>query len=320
MRTLNYFNKKISQIGLGTGRFGTRIEKELAFEMMDYFSANGGNVIDTARNYYEWVENGRGKSERCIGEWIADRNNRNEICLCTKGGVSNKGNIFTSNLSKSALLTEVEESLEALQTDYIDIYLLHRDEPERSVEEIVESMQVVKEAGNILAIGVANWKINRIEAAFEYAVAHEMEPFRIVQTWWSLAEYTESMWNDPTTTHMDKETYEFMQQHQLLGMAYTSQCKGFYQKAFKQGLENIDPFLIKRIATPTNIEKFKYIKSYCEKNMVSPTAVVNGYITSNPLDGIALVSVSNMEQLKDIVSVSDYDLSQNVIHEIDAIV
>ncbi len=320
MKMLNYFERNISQIGLGTGRFGTRIEKESAFEMLDYFYHNGGNVVDTARNYYEWVENGRGMSERCIGEWMADRGNRNEIFICTKGGVRNKGNVFISNLSRDSLQVEVKESLEALQTDYIDIYLLHRDEPGRAVEEIVETMQVIKEIGNISTIGIANWKIDRIIAANEYAAKHKMEPFRIIQTWWSLAEYTESMWDDPTTTHMNKETYEYMLHHQLLGMAYTSQCKGFFQKAFYQGIDHIDSFLRKRIATPVNIKKLEYIKNYCQKNKVSPTAVVNGYITSNPLDGIALISVSSMEQLKDIVSVSDYLLSEEVINEIDAIV
>lgn len=310
----------MSQIGLGTGRFGTRVEKGLAFEMLDYFYQNGGNVIDTARNYYEWMENGRGMSECCIGEWMAKRRNRDEICLCTKGGVRNEGKLFISNLSKNSLLNEVKESLGALQTDYIDLYLLHRDEPERPVEEIVETIQTIKDAGKVSVLGVANWTIERIKAANEYAVAHGMESFQVIQTWWSLAEYTETMWNDPTTTHMDKKTYEYMLQHQILGMAYTSQCKGFFQKAFYKGLNHIDPFLKQRIATPTNIKKFEYIKKYCEKNSISPTAIVNGYITSNPLKGIALVSVSNMQQLMDIMDVSDYFLEDKVILDIDAII
>lgn len=320
MKNIIYSDKKISKIGLGTGRFGTRVEKEAAFEMLDYFYENGGNVIDTARNYYEWVENGRGMSERCIGEWMTGRGCRDGICLCTKGGVRNEGKVFTSNLSREALLTEAAESLEALRTDYIDIYLLHRDEPERPVEEIVETMQKIKETASISMLGVANWRIGRIKAANAYACSHGLEPFRVVQTWWSLAEYTQRMWDDPTTTHMDSETYAYMQENRMLGMAYTSQCKGFFQKACRHGLEAIDPFLMQRIATPTNIKKFEYIRDYCEKNHISPTAVVNGYITSNPLDGIALVSVSGMEQLRDIMSVSDYTLDARVIAEIDAIV
>lgn len=319
MKTIDYNGKEISQIGLGTGRFGTRVEKELSFQMLDYFYDNGGNVIDTARNYYEWVENGRGMSEKCIGEWIEHRNNRSDICLCTKGGVRNEGKVFVSNLSRQGLKREVQESLEALRTDYLDIYLLHRDELTQQVEEVVETMQEIKEIAKISTIGVANWKIDRIKAANEYAISHGMEPFRIVQTWWSLAEYTDSMWNDPTTTHMDAETYEYMVQNDYLGMAYTSQCKGFFQKAVRLGLENLDPFLMKRIATDVNLAKLDYITEYCAKEDVSPTAVVTGYITSNLLKGIALVSVSNMEQLCDIVSVSDYDLSETVIHQLDAI-
>ena len=76
MKYTNKFEMNLSKIGLGTGRFGTVVSKEMSFEMLDMFYEHGGNVIDTARNYYEWVENGRGKSEQTIGEWMAKRRNQ----------------------------------------------------------------------------------------------------------------------------------------------------------------------------------------------------------------------------------------------------
>lgn len=184
----------------------------------------------------------------------------------------------TSNLSKDSLSTEIQQSLEALQTDYLDIYLLHRDELQRPVEEIVETMQFIREIGKVKVLGVANWNVNRIQEANSYAIAHHLELFRVVQTWWSLAEYTDSMWNDPTTTHTNPETYSYMLQNHMLGMAYTSQCKGYFQKGVTQGRESISDFLKSRIETQTNIKKLEYIKVFCEKNEVSPTCVVNGYI------------------------------------------
>lgn len=312
-------SKKMSKIGLGTGRFGTRVEKSLSFEMMDCFEGNGGTLIDTARNYYEWVENGRGMSEKCIGEWMELRNNRDKMCVSTKGGMWNEGKLFFYNLSKDYLSEEIKESLEALRTDYIDVYLLHRDEPERPVEEIVETMQVIREMGDIGQIGVANWKIERIKAANAYAEKNGLHPFTIVQTWWSLAQYTESMWNDPTTTHMDMETYAYLKEKNYIGMAYTSQCKGFFQKAISQGIDAIDPFLYKRIVTSANLKKLDYISDFCKQNDVSPTAFVNGYITSNALEGTALVSVSDIGQLEEILKCSDYILAEEVISEIDGI-
>ena len=139
--------KKLSKIGLGVSRFGTRITAGLADEMLSRFLAAGGTLIDTARNYYEWVENGRGKSEEFMGQWMETHRCRDKIVLSTKGGVSNEGKQFHIDLSREGLLTELRQSLEALRTDYLDIYLLHRDEPNRLVEEIIDSLQEIADEG-----------------------------------------------------------------------------------------------------------------------------------------------------------------------------
>lgn len=308
---------RFSQIGLGTGRFGTIVAEENAFRMLDYFFEHGGNVLDTARNYYEWVENGYGKSEKCLGNWIEERNNRSSICLVTKGGVKNNGNIWEINLSKKKLLNEIKQSMDALRTDYIDVYLLHRDETGRPVEEIVETMQQLRELGKVKLLGVANWQYERICKANEYAQSHGMEPFKVIQTWWSLAEYKKEMWNDDNTTHMDLQVYDYLLKNSYIGMAYTCQCKGYFQKAIQVGRENLDSFLRERIETENNIKILNYLKEYCNREEIAPTAVVCGYITNNPANGIALVSTSNMEQLEDIMKWSDYELPREIISDLD---
>lgn len=317
--TLDKVKCNISKIGLGTGKFGTIVNQKTAFQMMDLFAEQGGTLFDTARNYYEWIPNGRGKSEQCIGEWLETRKSREKCCIVTKGGVRNQGNNFTVDLSKDNLMTELNQSIEALRTNYLDIYLLHRDDTSKPVEEIVETVQYLCDKVNISYIGVANWSISRIKKANEYAKKHGMRQFTVIQTWWSLAEYTDSMWNDSTTTHMNSETYEYLMQEHYLGMAYTSQCKGFFQKAIKFGLDNLDENLKKRIMTQRNLKKLDYIKDYCMKNQVNPTCVVNSYITSNPLQGIALVGCTSMEQLQEILSGADYILRDENIQAIDSI-
>lgn len=317
---MNGTQKKLAKICLGTARFGARLEEEIAFEMMDKYMEYGGNFIDTARNYDEWKEDGRGSSERCIGKWMNQRNNRNEIIVCTKGGVKrNDTGARVYDLSKKYLKEEIKESLEALETDYIDIYLLHKDEKERPVEEIMDTMQELVEEAKISKIGVANWSIDRIITANDYAKKNNLKQIEIVQTWWSLAEYTKEMWNDEATTWMTKDLYEYMKDNDMLGMAYTPQCKGFFQKAINQGIEFVDDFLRKRIVTKRNLEKLDYIKQFCEKSNISPTAFVNGYITCNPLNGISIVSCSKLAQLQDILDWCNYEMDIKVINEIDDI-
>lgn len=308
--------KRVSKIGIGTGKFGTKISDELAFEMLDLFVEYGGTVVDTARNYYEWVENGRGKSEECLGKWIESRKAREQVCIATKGGVKNKGKIWEINLSRDNLVQELKESLEALRTDYTDIYLLHRDEKERPVEEIVETMQYIAEIGNIGALGVANWNIARIKDANQYAERHGLKPFKVLQTWWSIAEYKEEMWDDKNTTHMDRETHQYMLENNLIGMAYTSQCKGYFQKAAQLGSNRVNDFLKKRIETNNNLYILDYLVRYSEENSIDMTSLVNAYITSNSVEGIALISCSTLEQLLDVVTHCDYHMPDNVIDDI----
>lgn len=324
MKYLNFstngYNMKLSKIALGTGRFGTRVEDELAFEMMSKYVECGGNLIDTARSYSEWVPNGRGISERTIGKWLKTTD-RDKIYICTKAGMNRINDEQVIDLSKQTIITEFQESLNDLDVEYIDIFLLHRDEMDRAVEEIVETVQYVYETGKVKAIGAANWSISRIKKANEYAIKNHMKPFSVIQTWWSLAEYTDNMWNDPTTTHMDKETYEYIKDNnnQIIAMGYTSQARGFFSKGIELGVDNLDDFLKQRILTEKNLKKLEVIKNYCQINNCNPSNVVLGYIMNNPLDGIAMISCSNIEQLDIAMANSDSELGLDIINLLDSI-
>lgn len=296
------------------GRLGSTYSEENSFQLLDVFYQNGGTVLDTARSYSPWEHDGRGKSESCIGKWIEKNKVREKVVVVTKGGI--KGNIIDN--SRENLVRELNESLEALKTDYIDIYLLHKDDLRRSVEEIVETMQLLKEMASVKKIGVANMNFKRFYEAVSYAEKNHMEPFTTLQTWWSLAEYKKEMWNDEMTTHMESEMYQFLKEKNILCMAYTSQCKGYFQKMVLEET-NITPFLKERIETKRNIKKAEYIKKYCKANNIHPTAFVNGYITSNALKGIALVGCSTVNQVQDIMNNCDYVLPQSAIDEIDKI-
>ena len=320
---MKYFENKeigkmISRIGIGTARMGTRYSEQESYELLDIYREKGGNVFDTARNYYEWVKDGRGKSEECLGKWIEERKIRDEVCIITKGGTYGRGSKQV-NLSKENLVCDIEHSLEALRTDKIDIYVLHKDEPGRSVEEIVETMQVIKEKGNISIIGVDDWDFDRLHQANEYADRHGFHSFKAVETWWSLAEYTKEFWDNDATKHMTDELESYITKKHLIGIGVSPQCKGFFQKAIREGYDSVDTFLRYRIATERNLKKLKYIHTFCEKEHISPTAVVLGYITSKKMDNIAVISTSNRNQLLDVLENADYELSEQAVKEIELI-
>ena len=125
------------------------------------------------------------------------------------------------------------------------------------------------------------------------------------------------MWNDATTTHMTEELYAYMRENDFVGMAYTSQCKGYFQEAARLGVDAVPDALRARIETKANRAKAQYIQRFSEREGISSTAFVPGYITSNPLPGVALFSTMNMAHLEELLSSSDYVLDEKEIAAID---
>lgn len=323
MKYLHYqFNNvsmDLSKIALGTGRFGTRLSEDVSFEMLDAYTSNGGNLIDTARSYSEWQPGGRGLSEKTIGRWLSQTGMRDRIYISTKGGMNRIDGKLVIDLSRETLMRELDESLEALNTEYADLYFVHRYDSTESVCAVMDTLNSFVEAGKVKAIGVSNWPLEKIMLANEYAVKNHMIPFTVAQLWWCLAEYTENMWNDPTTTHMDDYFYKYFIENNIPVMAYTSQAKGFFSKAMKVGIDNLDDFLKMRILTEANRSKFEAVKAICRDEKCDPSAVVLAYITSNPLPGMAIVGCSTIEQLNEAIYNADFNLEQYLIEMLDAI-
>ena len=133
---------KLSKIAKGADHFGVTIPKERAFALMDRYLELGGNVIDTARLY------GRARpfdaefahSEPIVGEWLRTRRNRDQVILVTKGAHPVIEDISKRRVNPECIADDLEMSLKALGVDYVDIYFLHRDDPEKPVSEIMDAL------------------------------------------------------------------------------------------------------------------------------------------------------------------------------------
>lgn len=163
--------------------------KETAFEMMDFFKSEGGNFVDTANNYQSE------ESETWIGEWMKERNCRDQMVIATKfttGFIAYKGydDIIQSNYggngSKSLRLS-VEASLKKLQTDYIDILYLHWWDFTTSIEELMQSLNALVVAGKVIYLGVSDTPAWIVSKANQYARDHCLRQFVVYQGKWSAA-------------------------------------------------------------------------------------------------------------------------------------
>ena len=162
-RTIGSSDLEVYPLSLGGNVFGWTADRQTSFDVLDGYTAAGGNFVDTADGYSAWVPgNTGGDSERILGEWFDARGNRDQVVLATK--VSQhpdfKG-LAADNIHRAA-----DASLERLQSEYIDLYYAHFDDETVPLEETVGALSELVDAGKVRYIGISNYSPERIEEWF----------------------------------------------------------------------------------------------------------------------------------------------------------
>ena len=156
-------------IGLGTVDAGLRWDGADADRIFDTYLVQGGNLIDCAHVYSDWVPDEKARAERVLGDWLTRSGKRNEVTLITKGGhpdmVGPNADTHKSRMTHADMVEDLNASLKQLRTDHIDIYFYHRDNRAQSVEEEIETMEGFVKEGKIRYYGCSNWDVDRMKAA-----------------------------------------------------------------------------------------------------------------------------------------------------------
>ena len=186
---------RVSPLQLGAMSIGSAwaaamgsMDKESSFKLLDGFVEAGGNFIDTANNYQNE------ESERWIGEWMAERQNRDQLVIATKytgeyqgyrPGLKGKTVNHAGN-SKHSLHLSLRDSLRKLQTDYVDILYVHWWDYTTSVEEVMDSLHALVQSGKVLYLGVSNTPAWIVATANTYARLQGRTPFSVYQGRWNV--------------------------------------------------------------------------------------------------------------------------------------
>lgn len=297
--------REASVICLGTDVMGTALGRDDAFRIMDMYAELGGNFLDTARVYGQ-NEAGVSLSERCVGEWIRSRGMRGHVVLATKGAHYNVKD-HSKRLARADILSDCEASLRDLGVDFIDLYWLHRDDEDRPVEEIVDSLGELRARGWVGALGASNWSARRIAAANEYAARTVQAGFSADQPQWSLARQV--VCGDPTLKQMDEELLAFHERTGMPVVPFSSQAKGFYSKLDKGGVEALNSKGRERFAFDENIRKLPRVREIAAAHGVSVGAVALGYLTGHAFPAFPIVGISRPEYLDDVRMAGDLKLT-----------
>lgn len=184
LRRLGKSDLKVAPLVLGGNVFGWTADEATSFKLLDAFVAGGFNMVDTADVYSRWAPAGGGASETVIGKWLAQGGKRDKIVLATKLG-SEMGEGM-KGLSAKYMVEAVEASLKRLQTDYIDLYQSHRDDPDTPQEETAEAFDRLVKAGKVRAIGSSNFTPERLKSALEVSESKGLARYNSEQPLYNL--------------------------------------------------------------------------------------------------------------------------------------
>lgn len=291
-RKLGNTDLLVSPITFGGNVFGWTLDENKSFEILDGFVAADFNFIDTADVYSRWVGgNDGGESEKIIGNWMKSRNNRSKIVLATKVG-SDMGN-GKKGLSKKYILEAVDASLSRLQTDYIDLYQSHYDDPETPVEETLEAYDQLIRAGKIRWTGASNFSAGRLKESLLTSQRLSLPKYQSFQPEYNLYK----------REGFEKETEQICLDHQVGVIGYFSLASGFLTGKYRTEADFGKSPRGSGVKDMMNDRGFKILKALdevSEQYNSTPASVALAWLIARPSVTAPIASVTSLSQLEDL--------------------
>jgi aryl-alcohol dehydrogenase-like predicted oxidoreductase len=292
-------DRPVSRVVLGSMALSPR-NQDLACAMLDTFLARGGTMVDTAHVYRA------GGSERAIGEWLRRRGNREAVLILTKGAHhSPRG----KRVTPAEIAFDLGQSLERLDTSYVDLYLLHRDDPAVPVGPIVEALNHHDGLERIRAFGGSNWTHQRLQEANDYARRHGLRPFVASSPNLSLAVPNEPMWADCVSIAGDAAALAWYREHRFPILSWSAQGGGFFSGRFSP--ENTDdPSMVRVYYSPANWERLRRAERLARELGCAAIQIALAWVLNQPgLLTFALIGPRTLEELDSSLAAADLRLT-----------
>jgi len=251
--------------------------------MFDDYIEKGGNCFDTA-----WVYGG-GRHEKLLGGWIRARGIRDRMVLIGKGA-------HTPFCTPEWIERQLHETLERLQQDRLDIYIMHRDNPDVPVGEFVEVLNRLRNEGRFSVFGGSNWSISRFEAANAYAVANGLQPFGVLSNNLSLARMVDPVWAGCVAVS-DPGSREWLERTQTPLFAWSSQARGFFTARADAGAA-ADPELRRCWVSDDNYRRRERAYQLASERGVLPINIALAYVLCQAFPAFALFGPRTPEETR----------------------
>lgn len=299
-------DKPISRLVQGSTMIGSsRLEE--SFSLLDAVYEMGCRTFDTAHGY------GNGDVERTFGRWARDRGLREDIVVIGKGAHHNQDR---QRVTPFDITADIYDSLARFRFDYMDLYLLHRDDPSQPVGPIVEALNEHKQAGRIHAFGGSNWSVARIQAANAYAAEHGLEGFVASSPNFSLAVQVDEPWPNCISIsgplgQGDRAWYE---ETQLPLFTWSSLAGGFFSGRFSREHmgdpdDYMDSLVARCYAVEENFQRLERVHAMAEAKDMTVAQVATAYVLNAPMNIFALIGTRTPDEFAENLAASEVTLS-----------
>ena len=308
-RELGTSGLAVSPLCFGGNVFGWTVDEPTSFVLLDAFVASGMNFVDTADVYSRWKPgNCGGESETIIGKWLKSRGGRDNVVIATKvGGDMGQGR---KCLAKSYIREAVEHSLKRLQTDYIDLYQSHWDDPETPIEETLEAYAELIRAGKIRAIGASNYNAARLKEALEVSTRTGLPRYGSLQPEYNLYE----------RTSYEGELEPLCREERIGVICYYSLASGFLTGKYRSEGDFGKSPRASRVSKYLNERGQRILQALDEvaaQHRTTPAQVALAWLIARPGLTAPIASATNLEQLEELIGATRLNLDPSSIKRLD---
>lgn len=315
--TLDNIEKKASRLVYGTTGPTAGGDDEKAFENYDIAYDLGFRIFDTAYSY--------GKGEETLGRWLQKSGHRDDVIILDKGCNPRATYTTPDVFSAETIRTQMTESLERLQTDHVELYILHRDDPAVPVDEIVEVLNEMKAAGKVVRFGGSNWSMERTIEANVYAEKHGLAGFTVCSPNYTYARLLRDPWGGSVTiTGKENQAFrDYLKENQMPIFNYSSLARGFLSGKYKSDNripveQCIGEGTILEYYAPENVERLaRAEKLAAELNATVPQIAI-AWLMKQPLNLFPLVAPTGEAHIKEAADALKIELTDDQMSFLDA--
>ena len=310
-RAFGHSGIKIAPLALGGNVFGWTIDQASSFSLLDAFVDHGLNMVDTANVYSVWADgNQGGESETIIGNWFKATGKRDKIVLASKVGMEMGDG--SKGLSPDYIIQSADASLKRLQTDYIDVYYAHCDDPSVPIEDTLGAFQQLIDAGKVRSIASSNFSAARLSQALQIAKEHNLPAYIGHQPEYNL--YDRAGYE----AELEKVCIEFG-----LGVAtYYSLASGFltgkYRSQEDLGTAKRGKEAVSKYMTPRGEKILTALDEVAAAHEVPVATVALAWIAHRPTVTAPIASATSVKQLEQTAAAATLALSEQDMNKLNA--